>query len=300
MKQHTIKGEISFSGKGLHTGLNITAILCPAPIDFGVQFCRTDLPDTPYLPAKARFVSDTSRGTVLENEHWKVSTVEHALAALYGMGVSNCLIKVNGPEMPILGGSAIEYVNRIKEIGIVEQNAEQKLWVIEEPIHYELPTSGTIIDIYPAQEHSIEVTIDFNSPILTRQTAKLEYFNSFAEEIASARTFCFVREIEPLLQLGYIKGGDLQNAIVIYDKPLSQDAFNAMATQLKAPQQDASQLGYLCKLHYENEPARHKLLDLIGDLSLIGCRIQGRIVAYKPGHTANTAFAKEVLKKELI
>lgn len=295
MKQRTIKSEIPFSGKGLHTGLNITATFCPAPIDFGIRLCRTDLPDQPCFPAKADFVSDTSRGTVLERGEWRISTVEHAMAALYGMGISNCLIKVDGPEMPILDGSSIIYVKSILEAGIEEQDAEQNVWIVRKPIHFENVASGTIIDIYPAKEQTFEVTIDFNSSILTKQTAKLGHIDEFKKEIASARTFCFVREIEPLLKLGYIKGGDLENAIVIYDQPLSQETFDAMAAHLRAPQQDASKLGYLCNLHFENEPARHKLLDLMGDLSLIGSRIQGRIVAYKPGHTANTKFAKECL-----
>lgn len=294
MKQHTLNKEFSFTGKGLHTGLTINVSFCPAPENFGIQLCRIDLPNRPVSRASAEFVTDTSRGTVLENGEWKISTVEHALAALSAMGIDNCLININGPEMPILDGSAKFYAEAIKSVGLKEQNEDRKVLVITEPIHFENESSGSVIDIYPAETTSLEVTIDFASEILGKQTAYLNDVSGFVEEIASARTFCFVREIEPLLKLGYIKGGDLQNAIVIYDQKLSQEAFDEMANKLGAPKQNANKLGYLCNLNYENEPARHKLLDLIGDLSLVGRPIQGRIVAYRPGHTTNTKFAKQL------
>lgn len=298
MKQHTIKSGFAFDGKGLHTGCILHAEFKPAAENTGIRICRTDLPDKPCYEATADYVSATERGTVLEKGEWRVSTVEHALSALYAMGVDNCLIEVDGPEIPILDGSAKYYVDAIKRVGIEEQKAEQKVFVVRHKIEYKNEETGTKITLLPDDDYSLDVHISFPSEVLHNQYASLESMSDYATEIAPARTFCFVREIRGLLSHGLIKGGDLQNALVIYDQELSQEEFDQLALQLGQPTQDASKLGYLSALHHDNEPARHKLLDLIGDLSLIGCRIQGRVIATRPGHGANTQFCKQ-LRKEM-
>lgn len=298
MKQHTIKSAFSFDGKGLHTGCQIHVEFKPAPENTGVRICRIDLPGQPCYEATADYVSATERGTVLEKGEWRVSTVEHALSALYAMGVDNCLIEVNAPEIPILDGSARYYVEAINRVGLEEQQAEQKVFIVRHKIEYKNEETGTKITLLPDDDYSIDVHISFPSEVLRNQYASLESMSDYAEEIASARTFCFVREIHTLLSHGLIKGGDLKNALVIYDKKLSQEEFDLLAKQLGQPTQDASKLGYLSALHSDNEPARHKLLDLIGDLSLIGCRIQGKVIATRPGHGANTQFCKQ-LRKEM-
>ena len=297
MKQHTINSEFSFTGKGLHTGLNITARFLPAEDNTGVRLCRVDLPDRPCYEALADYVTATERGTVLQQGEWKVSTVEHALSALYAMGVDNCLIEVDAPEMPILDGSAKYYVEAIEKVGLKEQTAEQKVFVVRRRMEFD-NKNGSKIVLLPDDEYSLDVHIGFQSMILNNQFASLESLGDYGLEIASARTFVFLREIQPLLQMGLIKGGDLKNAIVIYDEPLAQDVFDEIADRMGQPRQDASKLGYLCTLNYDNEPARHKLLDLIGDLSLLGYRIQGRVIATRPGHGINTAFCRQ-LRQEL-
>lgn len=298
MKQHTLADSFAFTGKGLHTGLNLTARFLPAPENTGVRICRVDLADKPCYEALADYVSETSRGTVLEQGDWKVSTVEHMLSALFAMGVDNCLIEVDGPEVPILDGSARYFVEAIQRVGLQEQSAEQKVFVVRHKMEFSNPETGSKIELLPDDEYSLDVLIGFNSPVLGNQYASLTGLSAYAEEVAAARTFCFVREVEPLLKLGLVKGGDLQNAVVIYDKAMSQADFDALADRLGQEHQDATRLGYLCQLNYDNEPARHKLLDLIGDLSLLGCRIQGKVIATRPGHTSNTAFCKQ-LRKEM-
>ena len=235
----------------------------------------------------------TERGTVLERGAWKVSTVEHALSALYAMGVDNCLIEVDGPEMPILDGSAKYYVQAIQKVGLQEQEAEQKVFVVTEPIEY-LSERGSKMLILPSNHYEAEVTITYPTGLLREQKAELYDLAEYSREISSARTFCFVREIEPLLRMGLIKGGDLQNALVIYETPMSQEGLDYMTDKLGQPRLDANKLGYLSPLNYPNEPSRHKLLDLIGDMSLVGCRIQGKIIALRPGHTFNTQCAKRL------
>lgn len=294
MKQHTLKAPFTFEGKGLHTGLHLHATFLPAEENMGIRICRTDLEGRPTYEAIADYVTATERGTVLERGAWKVSTVEHALSALYAMGVDNCLIEVDGPEMPILDGSAKYYVKAIQETGLQEQNAEQKVFVVTKPIEY-LSERGNKMLILPADQYEVEVTITYpSSSVLPEQKAELATLAEYIHEIASARTFCFVREIEPLLRMGLIKGGDLQNALVIYETPMSQEGLDYMTDKLGQPRLDANKLGYLSPLNYPNEPARHKLLDLIGDMSLVGCRIQGKIVALRPGHTFNTQCAKRL------
>lgn len=293
MKQHTIKSEFTLRSVGLHTGLDITATFLPAPANTGVWLRRVDLPNKPCFQALADYVSATERGTVLEHGRWKVSTVEHALSALYALGVDNCIIEVNAPEMPILDGSARFFVKEILRVGLEEQDAEQQVYIVREPIEY-ISEHGHIMRIEPCDHYEVDVTIAFQSNILREQHATLRNLNDFPQEVASARTFCFVREIEPLLRVGLIKGGDLKNALVIYETEMSQEGMDYFCDKMGQPHMDAKKLGYLSPLNYLNEPARHKLLDVIGDLSLLGLRLQGRIVAYKPGHTFNTQCVRKL------
>ena len=293
MKQHTLNAPFSFEGKGLHTGLHIHANFLPADENTGIRICRTDLEGHPTYEAIADYVTATERGTVLERGAWKVSTVEHALSALYAMGVDNCLIEVDGPEMPILDGSAKYYIQSIEKVGLQEQEAEQKVFVVTEPIEY-ISERGNKMVILPCDHYEAGVTITYESGILREQSAEIHDLADYKLELSAARTFCFVREIEPLLRMGLIKGGDLQNALVIYETPMSQEGLDYMTDKLGQPRLDANKLGYLSPLNYPNDPARHKLLDLIGDMSLLGCRIQGKIAALRPGHTFNTQCAKRL------
>ena len=272
---------------GLHTGLHVTATFHPAPENTGVRLRRIDLPNQPCYQALADYVSATERGTVLERGKWKVSTVEHALSALYALGVDNCLIDVDAPEMPILDGSARYFVKEIQRVGLVEQDAEQQVYVVKETIEY-ISEHGHVMRIDPCDHYELDVTIAFNSNLLREQHATLKRLEDYPKEVAAARTFCFVREIEPLLRVGLIKGGDLKNALVIYETEMSQEGMDYFCDKMGQPHMDATKLGYLSPLNYLNEPARHKLLDVIGDVALLGLRLQGRITSYKPGHTFNT------------
>lgn len=296
MKQHTLAQPFILEGKGLHTGIYIHATFAPAQENFGICLCRTDLPNRPTHHAYADYVSATERGTVLEHGQWRISTVEHALSALYAMGIDNCLISVDGPEMPILDGSAMPFVKAISEAGIVEQNADAEVYVVKEPIEY-ISEHGNRLMLLPSDNYQVEVQVCYPSQILKRQRAELLDLRDYPKEIAAARTFCFVREIEPLLRMGLIKGGDLKNALVIYEMPMSQEGLDYLTDKLGQPHLDATKLGYLSPVHFHNEPARHKLLDIIGDLSLVGCRIQARIIAEKPGHTFNTSCARQLRNK---
>ena len=287
MKQHTIKDSFTLQSVGLHTGLFVTATFHPAPENTGVCLRRVDLPGQPCHQALADYVSGTERGTVLERGKWKISTVEHALSALYALGVDNCIIDVDAPEMPILDGSARMFVREIQRVGLEEQNAEQEVYVVKEPIEY-ISEHGHSMRIEPCDHYEVNVTIAFQSNILREQHASLTNLKDYPQDISSARTFCFVREIEPLLRVGLIKGGDLKNALVIYEQELSQSGMDYFCDKLGQPHLDATKLGYLSPLNYPNEPARHKLLDVIGDVSLLGLRLQGKVIAYKPGHTFNT------------
>ena len=293
MKQKTIQSEFTLSSVGLHTGLFVTATFRPAPENTGVCLRRVDLPGKPCHQALADYVSATERGTVLERGKWKISTVEHALSALYAMGVDNCIIDVDAPEMPILDGSARMFVKEIQRVGLVEQEAEQEMFVVKEPIEY-ISEHGHIMRIEPCDHYEVDVTIAFQSLLLREQHATLNDITKYPREIAAARTFCFVREIEPLLRVGLIKGGDLKNALVIYETEMSQEGMDYFCDKMGQPHLDAKKLGYLSPLNYQNEPARHKLLDVIGDMSLLGMRIQGRISAYKPGHTFNTQCVRRL------
>ncbi len=294
-KQKTIKAPFTVKGKGLHTGLEIELTLKPAPDDFGRVIKRVDLDGQPEIPALADFVSGTTRGTVIKKGDIQISTVEHALAALYALGIDNCLMEVNAPEFPILDGSAKLYIEKLNEVGIEEQQSEKDFFVVTKKIVYQMPDSKSSITILPDDKFSVQVLIGYDSPVLNNQFAVLDSMDDFATEVAPCRTFVFVREIEPLLKMNLIKGGDLNNALVIYDKEISADELQYLADMMHQPCPKVNKFGYLnTELLFDNEPARHKLLDVIGDLSLIGKPIKGRIIASYPGHTTNTALAKQI------
>lgn len=302
MKQKTLKSEFSVSGKGLHTGVHVTATFKPAELNTGYRIKRIDLEGEPIIEALAENVTETTRGTVVSSKadkNVKVSTIEHALAALYTAGIDNCLIEVDAAELPILDGSAIIYCNKIEEVGIQEQEEEKGYYVVKKRIKVFDPETGSSLIVLPDDELSMDVMIEFNSPVLSNQFASLEHVSAFKSEIAASRTFVFVREILPLLQMNLIKGGDLDNAIVIHDKEMPKEDLDRLADLMNVPRKQVSELGYLNNkpLVYKNEPARHKLLDLLGDLSLIGRPLKGRIVATKPGHTINTTLAKKIRKE---
>ena len=300
LKQKTLGGSFSLNGKGLHTGVNLTVTFNPAPDNHGYKIQRIDLEGQPIIDAVAENVGETTRGTVLVKNGIKVSTIEHAMAALYAAGIDNCLIQVNGPEFPILDGSAKHYVAAIKRVGITEQTAVKDYYIIKSKIEFRDEATGSSIIVLPDESFSVNALISYDSKILFNQFATLEDMDKFPEEIASARTFVFVREIEPLLSHGLIKGGDLDNAIVIYERQMSQESYDKLADIMGVPHMDATQLGYInhIPLVWDNEPARHKLLDIIGDLALIGKPIKGRILATRPGHTINNKFAR-TLRKEI-
>ena len=299
MKQTTLKGSFSLCGKGLHTGLSLTVTFNPAPENHGYKIQRIDLEGMPVIDAIAENVIDTQRGTVLGKGEVRVSTIEHGMAALYALGIDNCLIQVNGPEFPILDGSAIKYVEKIQEIGIEEQNAPKDYYIIRKKIEVKDETTGSSIVILPDEEFSLTAMFSFNSNFINSQFASLDNMTNFPTEIAAARTFVFVRDIEPLLKANLIKGGDLDNAIVIYEKQISQEQLDQLADMIKVEHRDANNLGYIQHkpLVWENECTRHKLLDIIGDMALIGKPIKGRIIATRPGHTINNKFARQMRRE---
>jgi UDP-3-O-[3-hydroxymyristoyl] N-acetylglucosamine deacetylase/3-hydroxyacyl-[acyl-carrier-protein] dehydratase len=305
MKQKSLKESFSLSGKGLHTGLDITVTFNPAPENFGYKIKRVDLPEQPIIDAVADAVCQTQRGTVVKKGEVSVSTIEHGMAALYAYGITNCLIEVNAPEFPILDGSAIRYVEEIEKVGIVELNADQDFYVVKNKIEIKDEESGSSLIVLPDENFSINSLISFNSPVLSNQFATLEDMANFKNEIAASRTFVFVREIEPLLKAGLIKGGDLDNAIVIYDQEMPQEELDRLSDLMGTQKKSALELGYINNkpLVFDNEPARHKLLDLMGDLALVGRPIKGRVIATRPGHGINNKLArairKELKKQEL-
>lgn len=296
MKQTTLKSEFTLQGKGLHTGAQVTATFCPAPEGHGYKIQRTDLDDAPIIDALAENVVSTQRGTVLGRGEATVSTVEHALAALYALGVDNCLIKTDAPEIPIIDGSAKPFADAIIAAGIEELKADKDYYVVKHKIEVADEQSGSKIMILPDDEFSVEVKVNFESPVLSNQYASMEHISEFVTEVAPARTFVFAREIEPLLNAGLIKGGDLDNAIVIHDSAMAQEQFDSIADLLGVPRRHVEAFGYIndTPLYYDNEPARHKLVDVIGDIALIGRPLKGKIIATKPGHTINTRLAKEI------
>ncbi len=296
MKQVTLNNSFSVKGKGLHTGLEIEATFYPAPENHGYKFQRIDLEGEPIIDALAEYVTATTRGTVISRGDVSVSTIEHAMAALYSAGIDNCLIKLNAPEMPILDGSASEYCERIAEIGTIEQKTDKDYYIVKQKIEVRDDTTGASIVVLPDEDFSIDTMVAFDSPVLTNQFASLDRLSDFASEISASRTFVFVREIEPLVKGNLIKGGDLDNAIVIYDAELPQSELDRIADLMNVPRKNVSEFGYINNkpLTTENEPARHKLMDVLGDIALIGRPLKGKIIATRPGHSINTTFAKKI------
>lgn len=299
MNQKTLNGEFTLTGKGLHTGLEITARFLPAPENHGYKFKRVDLEGQPEIDALAENVVATARGTVIAKGEARVSTIEHAMAALYAAGVDNVLIEVNAPELPILDGSARFYCEEIARVGLADQNADKDFFYIKSKIEVRDEATGSSIIVLPDDEFAVDVKIDFNSAVLNNQYASLDSMDNFGSEISSSRTFVFVREIEPLVKNNLIKGGDLENAIVIYDSPMAQSELDRLADLMNVPRKDVSEFGYINDkpLTSENEPARHKLLDIIGDIALIGRPLKGRVIATRPGHSINTTFAKKIRRE---
>ncbi len=299
-KQRTLAREVSLSGKGLHTGINVTINFKPAPANHGYKFCRTDLPGKPVIDALAEYVSDTSRGTTLVQNGASVSTVEHVLAALNGLRIDNALIEMDGPEAPIMGGASWKFTEALKSAGFNEQKEERNYFVIRQKIAFSDEEHGIDLIVYPDDHLSINVLIDYNSKILGNQYAILDSIDDFEAEISRSRTFVFFHELEPLYNMGLIKGGDLDNAIVILEKEVDQQEIDRIARLFNRPGISRHTAGILnnTELWYPNEPARHKLLDLVGDLSLVGQPIKGKVVATRPGHHANTNLAK-LIRQEI-
>ena len=295
-KQHTLSQSISISGTGLHTGILVDMTLHPANPGFGIQFQRVDLPNQPVIKADCDLVTDTSRGTTLQVGDAKVSTVEHILAALVGLGVDNLLIELNGPEIPIMDGSSAPFIEAIEKVGVLEQDAAKAWYSIDENIfHYDEDKRVEMVAL-PALDYQITTLIDFNSPVLGTQHAALKTIKDFKAEISPCRTFCFLHELETLLEHDLIKGGDINNAIVVVDKPVTKEEMTRLAKVFKRDKIEVKSEGYLnnLELRFPNEPARHKLLDVIGDLALIGYPIKARIIANRPGHSSNVEFAKKI------
>ena len=299
MKQLTLSQAFTVSGKGLHTGSQLTAEFCPAPDNHGYKVQRIDLPDQPVIDAVAENVVATTRGTVIGRGEATVSTIEHALAALYAAGIDNCLIKVNGSELPILDGSAKEYCEKIAASGVTEQKSEKEYYIVKQKTEIRDEATGASIVVLPDSDLSVDVMVDYKSPVLSFQYATLERMEDFPTEIAASRTFVFVREIEPLVKGNLIKGGDLDNAVVIYDTPMDQSELDHIADLMGAPHKQVNEFGFIQEkpLVADNEPARHKLMDVIGDIALIGRNLKGKVLATRPGHTINTAFAKKIRKE---
>ncbi|SHF63883.1 bifunctional UDP-3-O-[3-hydroxymyristoyl] N-acetylglucosamine deacetylase/3-hydroxyacyl-ACP dehydratase [Dysgonomonas macrotermitis] len=298
-KQKTLKDSFTLKGKGLHTGLPITITFNPAPENHGYKIKRVDLEDQPVIDALAENVGATQRGTVLMKGDVHVSTVEHAMAALYALQVDNCLIEVNAPEFPILDGSALEYVREINRVGLVEQNADRDFFIVRRKIEVKDEETGSKLILLPDENFCVNSFIEFESTFIPNQSATLDDLSDFEKDIASSRTFVFVREIQKLLEAGLIKGGDLDNAIVIYERQISQEELDKLGDLLGVPHKNASEPGYLNHkpLQYPNEPARHKLLDIIGDMALIGKPIKGRVIGTRPGHKINNQLARVVRKQ---
>ena len=295
-KQKSIVIPVSLEGRGLHTGYEVELKFKPAPPHHGIKFKRTDLKENPIIKANVKNVVDTSRGTTLEENGVRVHTVEHVLAAVKGMEIDNLLIELNGPETPILDGSSKKYAEALENAEIDVQDEDKNYYYIKEKIAYKDEDNQIELIIYPDEELSVNVLIDYNSNVLGHQYALYNRDLNFIEELAPSRTFVFFHELEFLLKNNLIKGGDLENAIVIMENPVPQEELDRIADLFNKPHVQVKPEGVLnnVDLHYANEPARHKLLDLLGDLTLIGRPIKGRIIAKKPGHHANTQFARQI------
>jgi UDP-3-O-[3-hydroxymyristoyl] N-acetylglucosamine deacetylase/3-hydroxyacyl-[acyl-carrier-protein] dehydratase len=299
-KQRTLAKGISLTGKGLHTGISVTITFKPAPVNYGYKFCRVDLPGKPVIDALAEHVTDTSRGTTLVQNNASVSTIEHVLAALYGLRIDNALIELSATEAPIMSGSAWSFVEAIKKAGIVDQKEGRNYFVVKQKITYSDEEHGIDLIVYPDDHFSVNVLIDYNSKILGNQYSILDTIDDFEEKICKSRTFVFFHELEPLFNMGLIKGGDLDNAIVILEKEVEQSEINRIAKLFNRPGISTHTAGILnnTELRYPNEPARHKLLDIMGDLALVGHPIKGKVVATRPGHYANTRLAR-IMRQEM-
>jgi UDP-3-O-[3-hydroxymyristoyl] N-acetylglucosamine deacetylase/3-hydroxyacyl-[acyl-carrier-protein] dehydratase len=303
VKQKTIKSEISVAGVGLHTGANVTLTFCPAPDNHGFKFQRIDLPGQPIIDADCDNVTDTARGTTITQNGASVSTVEHVMASLVGMDLDNVLLKLDGPETPIMDGSAIKFVEALEEVGFISQNSDREYFTIPHNITYTEEERKVEIVAMPLDDYRFTCMIDYNSPVLGSQHAGISSIAEFKKEIASCRTFCFLHELEYQLSHNLIKGGDLNNAIVIVDKEVTKGELDHLAKIFNRNAIEVAPQGILnnMELRYQNEPARHKLLDMIGDLALVGVHLKGHIMAARPGHAANVAFAKKIkaaIKKE--
>jgi UDP-3-O-[3-hydroxymyristoyl] N-acetylglucosamine deacetylase/3-hydroxyacyl-[acyl-carrier-protein] dehydratase len=303
VKQRTIKAPVSVSGTGLHTGQRVTMTFNPAPENHGYKFRRVDMPGAPIIDADVDNVSDTSRGTSISQNGATVNTVEHVLAALVGLEVDNVLIDMDGPETPIMDGSSIQFVDVITETGLIEQDADREYYHIPYNIHYSEPDRKVEMVAMPLDDYRFTCMVDYNSQVLGSQHASISTIGEFKKEIASCRTFCFLHELEMLLKHDLIKGGDLNNAIVVVDKDVDEEELNHLAKLFNRKDISVAPQGILnnIELRHQNEPARHKLLDMIGDLALVGVPLKGHIMAARPGHAANVAFAKKIkalIKKE--
>jgi UDP-3-O-[3-hydroxymyristoyl] N-acetylglucosamine deacetylase / 3-hydroxyacyl-[acyl-carrier-protein] dehydratase len=295
-KQHTIQQPVSVSGVGLHTGKPATMTFNPAPENHGYVFRRIDLEGSPLVPADVDLVVDTQRGTTIEFNGARVHTVEHTLAALAGLQIDNCLIDLDGPEPPIMDGSSMLFIEALLKAGLIEQDAFREFFVVEQPIHYYESDRQVDLAALPMDDFRVTVMIDYNSPVLGSQHATMLNIENFADEFANSRTFCFLHELEQLAAAGLIKGGDINNAIVVVDREVTPEELERLAGLFEKPNIEVAEEGILnnIELRHRNEPARHKLLDLIGDLALIGAPIKGQILAARPGHKANVEFGKKI------
>lgn len=294
--QHTIKQSVTVSGVGLHTGKEVDMTFHPAPVNHGYKFRRTDLPGTPVVEADTDLVTDTARGTTITRNGASVSTIEHTLAALVGLGIDNVMIDLNGPETPIMDGSSKEFIEALSSVGALEQEAEREYINIGENITFKDANRKTEITVMPADDYQVTVMIDFDSKVLGKQHATLDHISEFGQHIANSRTFCFLHELEMLYENNLIKGGDLNNAIVIVDKEVTGEEMEKLKKMFNKDSVSVKKEGILnnLELHWSNEPARHKLLDVVGDLALAGKPIKGKVIASRPGHPSNVAFAKKL------
>lgn len=297
-KQQTIKKEVSLKGVGLHTGNEVTLTFKPAPVDSGYSFVRTDLEGHPVVEADVNYVVNTQRGTNLQKDGVSIQTSEHVLAACVGLELDNLIIELDASEPPIMDGSSKFFLQALEEAGIEEQDGEREEYVVNDVITYKDEETGSEIIVMPADEYQVTAMVDFGTKVLGTQNASIQNISQFKDEIANARTFSFLHELEMLLDRGLIKGGDLKNAIVYVDKELNPDTMGKLRKAFRKDNIAVKQNGILdnLTLHYPNEAARHKLLDIIGDLALVGCRIKGKVIANKPGHQVNTNFAKKLSK----
>ena len=297
-KQHTIKEPVTVSGVGLHTGVEANMTFTPAPPNHGIKFQRVDLPDQPIVDADVDYVVDLSRGTTIEHNGARINTVEHTLAALVGLEIDNVLVQLDGPEPPILDGSSKMFIDALETVGFEEQNALRNFYEVNESIMYRDGSRDVEIAALPLDDYRVTVMVDYNSPVLGSQHASLTDISDFKKEIASSRTFCFLHELEMLYKNNLIKGGDLNNAIVVVDRVVKDEELDYLAGLFNKPKVEVKKEGILnnVDLRHRNEPARHKLLDVVGDLALVGRPIKAQILAARPGHAANVAFAKKLKK----